>query len=118
PELLSVLDFTPARPEILRPAGTVEQVYRTPAREFRLSRIQVEEGEPVRLAAPVGPQILLCTSGNVVLSTSGDAGETEAGGSPPRVELAQGRSAFVRADEGAVTLTGAATVFRATANLD
>src|SRR5690606_27044565 len=34
PELLSVLDFTPARPEILRPAGTVEQVYRTPAREF------------------------------------------------------------------------------------
>jgi mannose-6-phosphate isomerase len=102
PELLSVLDFTPAAARVLTPElSGLEAVYVTPAKEFRLSRISVSECESAGLAA-YGPQILLCTSGSVW-----------AGG----VRLRPGQSAYAGAGEGEVVLEGDGTVFRATANV-
>ena len=61
PELLRVLDFTPAEPEVLRaqlqPDG-IEAVYRTPVDDFRLSRLELHSE---RATLPAGrPKILLC----------------------------------------------------------
>jgi mannose-6-phosphate isomerase len=104
-ELVGILDFTPAAAEVLRPeiAG-VEAVYVTPAKEFRLSRVDVPAGESVPLEVD-GPQILVCTAGSVSV-----AGKQT-------VSLAPGHSAYAGADEGAVVLSGEGTVFRATANV-
>ncbi|GAB3420828.1 class I mannose-6-phosphate isomerase [Flindersiella endophytica] len=104
-ELVSILDFTPAAPRVLRPETSgVEAVYVTPAKEFRLSRVDVPVGESVPLEVD-GPQILVCTSGSV--SVVGKQ----------TVSLTPGHSAYAGADEGAVVLSGEGTVYRATANV-
>lgn len=99
PELLRVLDFTDGPPRILRPVGTPEGVYDTPAPDFRLSRLTLE-GQPFALPAGA-PQLLLVTAGTVEVGAE---------------QLAPGEAVFVGADE-AVTLSGRGTVFRATTNL-
>jgi mannose-6-phosphate isomerase len=103
PELLHVLDFTPQSPDI-RTASS-DGSFATPAREFRLARHDVAAGEET-LLPPAGPQLLLCVDGHVVASS-------ELG----KVELTRGTSAYAGAAEGAVTLAGAGTVFRATAGV-
>lgn len=74
PELLRVLDFEAADVPILAPiegpdAG--EWVYRTPAAEFTLSRLDLDSsgtaGPAESALTPCGPQILLCTSGSAKL---------------------------------------------------
>ena len=76
-----------------------------PAREFRLSRIEVHGTCTVsRLPDDrPGPQILLCLDGRVRLDVDGDT----------RVELDGGQSAFLTASRERVTLRGQGTVFRA-----
>ncbi|MEN3361044.1 MAG: mannose-6-phosphate isomerase [Mycobacteriales bacterium] len=105
-ELLRILDLTDAPVPIPEPhrVGPVEEVYDTPAPEFRLSRLQLDGSAPVTLAA-AGPQILLATEGELTVAGAGDP-----------VHLARGRSAWVPAGV-AITLTGASTAFRATTNL-
>jgi mannose-6-phosphate isomerase len=104
-ELLGILDFTPAAAKVLRPeTDGVEAVYVTPAKEFRLSRVDVPPGESVPLEVD-GPQILVCTAGSV--SVVGKQ----------TVELTPGHSAYAGADEGAVVLSGEGTVYRAIANV-
>jgi mannose-6-phosphate isomerase len=105
-ELLRVLDMTPGLPPITtgRRVGAAEEVYDAPAAEFRLSRVTLAAPCPVDLPAG-GPQILLVTDGSATVSGSGEP-----------VVLGRGRSAWVPAG-AAVTLTGDATVFRATTNL-
>ncbi|MBM7786167.1 mannose-6-phosphate isomerase, class I [Tenggerimyces flavus] len=107
PELLRLLDFTPAAARVLvpeaRPGG--EEVYPTPAPDFRLSRITVSAEHEVKLEA-AGPQILLCVAGSAVA-------QSERG----QVSLARGASAFAGASDGAVTLSGDGVIFRATAGL-
>ncbi|MEU5660924.1 mannose-6-phosphate isomerase, class I [Streptomyces sp. NPDC047737] len=100
PELLRVVRFEATDPAILRPeAGpSGEELYETPAEEFRLSRYVLPAGgAPVGLGAPT-PQILLCTAG------APRAGE---------ITLAPGESVFVAADE-TVEVSGTGTLFRAT----
>ncbi len=98
PALLSVLDFTDGPAKVLRPSGTPEAIYETPANDFRLSRITLD-GEHT---LPAGsPQILLVTEGELV-----------AGALP----LKRGNSVFIGADE-TVSLRGQATLFRATPGL-
>jgi mannose-6-phosphate isomerase len=104
-ELLRVIDLSDSlvptpEPHRISPA---EEVYDTPAPEFRLSRLRVA-ADPV-LLEPVGPQILLATEGALTVTGAGDP-----------VRLTRGRSAWVPAG-APVTLTGAATAFRATTNL-
>ncbi len=101
PELLRVLDFSGGPANILRPRAIDEHevVYETPAREFRLSRIDVA-GSVTR--STNGPEILLATEG------SATAGATA---------IAKGSSVFVSAATKTYTLEGNATIYRATTNL-
>jgi mannose-6-phosphate isomerase len=103
-ELLRILDLSDSPPPtpLPRRVGPAEEVYDTPAPEFRLSRLTVDA--PVALD-PAGPQILLATDGEATVTGAGAP-----------VRLTRGRSAWVPAT-APVTLTGTATVFRATTNL-
>jgi mannose-6-phosphate isomerase len=105
-ELLRVIDLSdsPVPAAEPRPVSAAEEVYDTPAPEFRLSRLRVGAGGPVSLD-PVGPQILLAIEGELSVTGAGDP-----------IRLTRGRSAWVPAGLPA-TLTGTATVFRATTNL-
>ncbi len=112
-ELMRVLDFgdgpiTPLHPEAI---DAHERVYVTPASEFRLSVMDVITGTDVRRTVR-GPEILLCTEGEAVLSP-GD-------GSAP-VKLVRGGSAFVPAATDHYDVRagagGRASLYRATVNL-
>jgi mannose-6-phosphate isomerase len=101
PELLAVLDFAngPATPLLPRALDEHEVVYETPAPEFRLSRVRVD-GDVTRRTS--GPELLLCTEGRARADD---------------VALASGCAAFVPARAGSYTITGNATLFRATTNV-
>ena len=102
PELLRVLDFAGGPASVIRPRAIDEHefVYDTPAREFRLSRLQVSGSVSRR---PKGPEILLTTDGTV---------------SAGSVVIPRGASVFVPACTERYTLTGDGTVYRATTNLE
>lgn len=71
--------------------------------EFRLSRIWLHEPTPITAYPRIaGPQIILCTAGTVRIRCNGH-----------EVALTPGRSGFVGATAGPVTLTGPGEVFRA-----
>jgi mannose-6-phosphate isomerase len=71
--------------------------------EFRLSRVWLHDSAPVAVRPHLaGPQIVLCTAGAVRVRCGGR-----------EVELSPGRSAFVGAGAGPVTLSGVGEVFRA-----
>jgi mannose-6-phosphate isomerase len=114
-ELLRVLDFGdgPVAPIVARAIDDHERVWDTPAREFRLSAIDLGQGERVTRSVH-GPEILLCTQGTVTL--------TPADGSPS-VTLTRGCSAFVPGSTGSYAATpelgalSTACLYRATVNL-
>lgn len=97
PELLSVLNFKDGPAEVLHPSAQPEAVYRTPAPDFRLSRVTVA-GKPITLPSR-GAQVLLVVEGEVLVKG---------------MKLRCGSSVFIGADEGAVAISGTGTVFRAT----
>ena len=102
PELLRVLDFSPlsAHPLLPRVDG-VEHVYETAAPEFRLSYFDVTDAPtPAKIR---GPEIWLCTSGEVTLVEPSGATLT----------LAAGRSAFVPFSTSSLKLSGFGRIFRA-----
>ncbi|MFC3451099.1 mannose-6-phosphate isomerase, class I [Amycolatopsis speibonae] len=111
PELLRVVDFACGEMPVQR--GERQErlsVYRTDAPEFELSRIEWEAGDDGETAVhDVGPQILLCTAGGLLVTA--DDGE--------QVELRRGQSVWLPAADPAVRvrpLSGERTqVFRATA---
>lgn len=100
PELLSVASFTPGPPDVIEPdrdAG--EEIYATPAPEFRLSRLNAGRC-PVLPAS--GPQLLLCADGAVHLTRDGQ-----------ELDLKRGQAAFLEHQGGPTHLNGTATLFRA-----
>jgi mannose-6-phosphate isomerase len=103
-ELLRVVDFQPGPVPVIRPDGAAggEQVYPTPAHEFRLSRIELRPGVIVGLASP-GPQILLCVAGSAACCSGGS-----------RLAVERGAAAYIRAGEPEPTMCGSGVVFRAT----
>ncbi len=107
PELMRVLDFTPGPVEILggQAAPQGEVVYPSPAPEFRLSRLQLD-ARPHDVTHP-GPQVLLVTEGDAVVETA-DGG---------RLAVSRGQSVWIAARDRGVTVSGPATVFRATDGL-
>ncbi len=110
PELLKVVVFAAADPDVLHPVpvpGTPgEALYPVPIDEFRLSRFDLGD-EPRRIDGRA-PQIVLCTVGTTRL-TAAD-GRT--------LDLARGESAFLPATGTDTTLSGpGATLFRATVTL-
>jgi mannose-6-phosphate isomerase len=105
PELLRIVRFEPATPNVLRPEAVGgKETYEPPVDEFRLSRYTPTAGAaPVRIGSGV-PQILLCTAGAALLSAAGGFGE---------LRLERGESVFVPAGED-IVLSGEGTVFHAT----
>ncbi|MGV9713523.1 mannose-6-phosphate isomerase, class I [Gordonia sp. NPDC003424] len=113
PELLRVLDFTPAEPSDLSPPiRTVgdERVYLTPAPEFRLSRVELD-GTGMHHASSIcfdmpGPQILAVLHGTIEARSAG--GEVTA--------VPAGRALWITDDEPDVVVRAAssrAVFFRA-----
>jgi mannose-6-phosphate isomerase len=115
PELLRVLDFTPATDDVIHPRITrdgTELVYNTPAPEFAVSVLCID-GEHLghEIDAPThhdGPQILLCTEGSTVVHAKSTA-----------VALERGAAAWVAADDGPIRLAAQAPtkLFRATVGI-
>ncbi|MGV0791650.1 mannose-6-phosphate isomerase, class I [Mycolicibacterium sp. XJ1819] len=115
PELLRVLDFTPATDEMIHPRITrdgMELVYRTPASEFAVSVVCID-GEHLghEVDAPSrhdGPQILLCTEGSVTVHAKSST-----------VTLERGAAAWVAADDGPIRLVAEnpTKLFRATVGI-
>jgi mannose-6-phosphate isomerase len=100
--LLETLDFHAPPPTRLRGRALDphEIVYDTPAREFRLSRLEVRGSLRRRVH---GPEILLTTEG--IVHTEG-------------VSAPKGTAWFVPAARGSYILSGEGTVFRATTNTE
>lgn len=100
PELLKVLDFKNGPVAVVQPVREGEEdVYLTPAPEFRLSRFVLDR----RSAQPArrGVEILVCTEGRVTVGA---------------MELKSGESALISANEGLYALAGQGVVFRVTVN--
>jgi mannose-6-phosphate isomerase len=74
PELLRILTFEGGAPEILDGVRVSEQerVYRTPAQEFELTRIDIAPGGRYAGEAAYGPKILLALSGNGTVTAGGE----------------------------------------------
>ena len=115
PELLRILDFTPAPELSLRTQMSCdgpELVYETPFEEFALCCLRIDGkllGHEVDAAMRhEGPQILLCTEGSVLVHAKATS-----------VTLERGHAAWVSADDGPIRLVAdhPAELFRATVGL-
>jgi len=101
-ELLRVVTFAEGPVELVVPRDRgPERIYETPASEFCLSRIAIGSSE-FRAADRRGAEILLCTEGEVTISSGAS------------LTLSKGASAFVPAKDGAYDVRGRGTLFRAT----
>lgn len=100
PELLSVASFEPSPPGVIEPERRPgEDVYLTPAPEFRLSRLHAAR-RPVLDAA--GPQLLLCAGGDATLRRGRQ-----------KLDLRRGDAVFAGHRGGPIEVAGSGTVFRA-----
>lgn len=106
-ELSAVVSFAPGDPMLIPgvPVAPGEVAFRTPAPEFALTRVRVDEVG--RVLEHTGPQILLVTEGTLTLT---DAQGTE-------LAVGPGRSVFLPARQGPVRVHGTGTLFRATDGL-
>jgi mannose-6-phosphate isomerase len=115
PELLRVLDFTPASADSLHPPldqDGFELEYQTPASEFAVSVLRLD-GDNLghEVDAPCrhdGPQILVCAEGGAVVRAKSDT-----------LTLGRGAAAWVSADDGPIRLVAdrPTTLFRATVGI-
>jgi mannose-6-phosphate isomerase len=103
PELMSVVDFTPAPASVVEPestpGGLVDLRYPSPAAEFEVDVVEVDGEAPVATRRTEGPRTLVCLAGMVRVGTS----QSWTG-------LAGGESVFVGDAEGPVELAGTGTV--------
>jgi mannose-6-phosphate isomerase len=102
PELLRVLDFGAGPIAALRPTRDGdEEVYFTPAPDFRLARREVRER--ATLVTPTGPEILFCAEGDASASSSIES-----------VSLRRGEAVLILGSDPPYRLTGRGVVYRAT----
>lgn len=96
PELARVLSFSAQPIRKIRPQQASPQIltYASPAKEFALSRLELED-EECQGATDSRPVIVLCDKGMGTLCTQDQ-----------ELKLAKGTSAFISADTGAYTLKG------------
>jgi mannose-6-phosphate isomerase len=104
-ELLRVLRFESGDVEILRPepVSSVEGLYRTPAADFALSRLDLAEGTLFQAGARNGPEILLCVEGACRVGWDGSE--------PLAIE--RGESVFVPANAPVYEVAGPGALYRA-----
>ncbi|MBI9099551.1 MAG: mannose-6-phosphate isomerase, class I [Spirochaetaceae bacterium] len=104
-ELIRVLDFSGSDPQIIE-AETVNQnisTYRTPFKEFELTRVGLDENSIYKISEKNTVQILFVTQG--VVSFINEMGET--------LSVVKGESVFVPYGAGPWTASGKALMFRA-----
>lgn len=115
PELLRILDFTPADAQSLHPRLEQEGFelrYRTPTAEFAVSVLTIDGADlGHQIDAPCrhdGPQILLCAQGAAVVQAK-----------TTTLTLQRGSAAWVSADDGRIRLVAEAPtrLFRATVGI-
>jgi mannose-6-phosphate isomerase len=115
PELLRILDFHPVSEAALAPemhAEGTELIYSVPTDEFAVSRVIIDAeflGHEIDAAMRHdGPQILLCTEGEVLLHAKSAS-----------LTLTRGQAAWVAADDGPIRLVAedAAELFRVSTGL-
>ncbi len=106
-ELLNTLTFHAGRPDIIRPQQLTgsEEVYKTPAREFRLSRITVSEKTSFFTDKNRAVEMLICVKGNTELRQTG---------TDRQFKIKKGESVIVPASAEEYTMTGNAVLFKAT----
>ncbi len=105
-ELLATLDFRPGKPEILRPEkiSEYESAYKTEAREFYLSRIELNGNSysiPKQVYGPGFPSILICLEGCIDITDGNRI-----------VSMKRGETVFVSFGSRP-TLNGTGILFRA-----
>ncbi|TDE57031.1 mannose-6-phosphate isomerase, class I [Nonomuraea mesophila] len=107
PELMRVVEFTPAAPHVVHPGDDTagEHHYRPPALEFALSRYDLT-GEAAHTLPGGVPQIVLCLDGETRLGDDlvlrpGQSAFVPAAAAPVRVS---GKGMAYRAEPGAFTL--------------
>jgi mannose-6-phosphate isomerase len=109
-ELLSILDFHPYRPKILKPQLVSNDLFRydTPCREFSLQLMKSQGG--TALFPEKGPAIIIVTEGKLRVSTGNSEGPDSGNWT-----LAKGESAFIPAQETGQPLvfSGAYTLYAA-----
>jgi mannose-6-phosphate isomerase len=112
-ELTRVLRFDDQliQPTPTRVVDGGEVQYRTPAREFALSRIELD-GAPSFVAHANGPELLLCTRGSVEVSALGSSAVSSLP-TAASLRLRRGASCFIPAALGGYTIAGRGQVFRA-----
>src|SRR5690625_591586 len=107
PEVLDCVDYVAAPPIRVAPEvfhGATRMFY-APVDDFELSVTTLADGDCADGARPLpgrGPRVLLCLDGTV---------EVAAGRG--RLELVRGAAAFVRADDGPLTVRGTGTLVQA-----
>jgi mannose-6-phosphate isomerase len=106
PELCRVLRFEPREAEILMPReiSPGERIFETPADEFELAALSVEEGKPWRSTRSRGVEILLAIEGEMTITDRG-CGESLA--------MARGASVLIPNSVECYELAGAGVVYRA-----
>ncbi|MGQ9663499.1 MAG: mannose-6-phosphate isomerase, class I, partial [Kiritimatiellia bacterium] len=104
-ELIRIVDFAPicVRTYTSRPRAKDEHVYPTHAREFRLIRIQLEEGKTAASSQRDSVEILFCIQGQASLSDSKGL---------DRVDLRKGASVLIPASTGNYRVEGSATIYK------
>ncbi len=105
-ELLNILDFSDHPTEIIKPvrAEDGEEVYHSPAEEFRLSRISLKGGKIFRRRKQGTPEIIISTEGR---------GSIKCPLSGEELPLNRGESVFIYASACNYEICGEITVYRA-----
>lgn len=100
-ELIRVLDFEPLDLMVQKavPDKTGVGWFHTPAREFSLGIADIMAGQALKTSIS-GPAILLCQSGNILISTSGEG-----------YNALKGDAFFIDARATKITLTGEGKAF-------
>ncbi|MHB1172981.1 MAG: mannose-6-phosphate isomerase, class I [Lacisediminihabitans sp.] len=113
PELLRVLDFTPAPVPYLQPSTPAAgvEVFRPGVPDFVLVRVS---GNAVRASYRLtGPAIAICTAGSVAIA--GGASSMSPGRSGvSTMSLERGAAVYITPDEASLTFTGRGELFLAT----
>jgi mannose-6-phosphate isomerase len=109
-ELLEIVDFKIDPLQIVKPVGrgTCETMYPTPANEFLLSEISVDEGHPFTSPRDRSVEILICVKGKAHIRDM-------AGGKV--LALKKGQSIIVPASVSLYRIEGNAKLFKASVSL-
>ena len=106
PELLGVLNFSGQEISLLSPAkkGTHERVYHSPAEEFVLSAITLDDGDDYQSPEQHSVEIIICTRGKITIAD--DRFQTE-------IAMSQGDSVLVPASVMQYHLKGQGICYKA-----